>query len=221
MPRALRSIAALVAAGALALTACTGTDDTGTDDTGTDDTGALPDGVAATVDGTEIPRADVIEVFDQVVATPVFSEQVADDAERVGALLRAQILSQFLITEIVVRGAADDFGIEITQADLDATLAGLEDDAGGPTEFDDQLEQIGLTRDVFVRMELPLSTLLQELEAEFGDLGDSPAASPDEMSDGQIALQEWGVAKFAAADVTVDAEFGTWNPETGEVEPGS
>lgn len=181
----------------------------------------LPDGVAATVDGAEIDRSTLADLFDELVEAPIFAAQAEEDPERFESTLQAQILSQLVVSEIVLRGAEEDFDIEVSQDDLDATLDDMVEEAGGPDAFDSQLEEAGLTRDVFVRMELPLTALLEQLESEFGDLEADPAAEPGAMPEGQAALQEWGVEKFAAADVAVDPGLGTWNPEAGQILPPS
>ena len=233
MPRA-RYLFALLAVAGLILAGC-GNDDA--DDAATNgDPGAaqngnadlpearddVPDGVAATVGSAEIDIETVEDIYDEIAASPAISEQLEgepDQTQLMESMLRAQVLSQLVIQEIVAQGASEDFGIEVTTADLEEALEELEAEAGGQDEFETQLEAVGLTRDVFIQMELPLTVVLDELQDEFGDLTTSPDDEPGEFSEGQQQLQEWGLSKFLEADVAVSADYGTWNPQSGQVEP--
>ena len=180
----------------------------------------VPDGVAASVGPTEITVDTVEGLYEEISTSPVFAAQLEDDETgAVATTLRAQLLSQLVVQEIVERGAADDFGIEVTDADLDASLARVEAETEAQGGLDAALEMSGLTREAFVRLELPLMALLDQLEAEFGDLQPDPGADPGEMPAGQAELQEWGVDKFAAADVAVSPDYGTWDPVAGQVLP--
>lgn len=239
----LRTSVAAIAASALLLFACgddddadgadapeatddadggAGADDGGDDggaDGGTEPSDDVPDGVAATVDSTEISIEAFEGIFDEIAGSSAIAPQLeGDDGEAMTSALRTQLLSQLVVQEIVVQGAAEDYSIELTDDDLETTLDGFESEAGGSEAFDSQLEEAGLTRDAFVRLELPLAAVFQELESEFGDLAVDPDA-PDEAPEGQAALQEWATSKFADAEVAVAAEYGTWVPETGEIQP--
>lgn len=174
----------------------------------------LPAGVAATVEGSTIEIATVEEIFDEVVDTETFADELAgDDGAELRRDLESQILSQLVVSEIVLRGAEEDFGVRVDDDALAETLADFETEAGGAAAFDAQLAEVGLSRAAFVRMELPLTTLLRALESEFGPLGETGA-----MTDGQRALQEWGLERFGAASVAVAPRYGRWNPDTGEID---
>jgi hypothetical protein len=180
----------------------------------------VPEGVAATVDSTEIEIDTVERIYDEISASPAIAEQLeGDDGAMGSAVLRAQVVTQLVVTEIVQRGAAEDFGIQISSADLDAALADVEAEAQAQGGLDAALEGAGLTREVFVQLELPIIALLDQLEDEFGELSADPGAEPGVTPEGQVDLQAWGSAKFAEADVAVSSEYGVWNPQTGQVEP--
>lgn len=177
----------------------------------------LPDGVAASVDTTEITVDTVEGIYDEVSTSPAFSMEADDEAG--ASMLRAQVLSQLVVQEIVERAAADDFGIEVTDADLDASLARVEAETEPQGGLDAALEGSGLNRETFLRLELPLIALLDQLEAEFGDLQPDPDAAPGEVPAGQAELQEWGADAFATADVRVSPDYGVWDPVSGQVQP--
>ncbi len=178
----------------------------------------VPDGLAAVVSSTEIPTTVVDDIYDDIADSPTLAAQLetGDGTLRTG--LQAQILSQLVINEILVRAAATEFEIELTASDLDAAEGQLEADAGGPEAFEAQLETSGMSRETFAQLTLPFAALLDALEAEFGELSPDPA-DPEAIPAGQAALQEWGTAQFAEADVAVAADYGTWNPAFGQIEP--
>jgi hypothetical protein len=180
----------------------------------------LPDGVAASVGATEIAVATVEGIFDEVSTAPAFEMQIDGDDTGAGAsMLRAQVLSQLVVQEIIEDAAADDFGIEVSDADLDASLARVEAETEPQGGLDAALEGSGLNRETFLLLELPLIALLDQLEAEFGDLQPDPEAAPGEVPEGQAELQEWGADAFATADVSISPDYGVWDPVSGQVQP--
>ncbi|MEX2625416.1 MAG: hypothetical protein WD225_00950 [Ilumatobacteraceae bacterium] len=179
----------------------------------------LPGNVAAMVGTTVIETETVEEILEDAAASPAIASQIeADETGSVVRSLRAQVLTQLVVKEIVEEAAAEDFGIEVTEADVAASLEELEADTGTEGGLDATLEASGMSRDVFERLELPLLALLDRLEAEFGELPGSDAET-GEAPEGRDALREWGTLKFAAADVAVSPDHGTWNPLTGQVRP--
>ena len=176
-----------------------------------------PEGVAATVGGTEIPVTTVDDLFDDVADAPAIAPQLeGEDSEAMISMLRAQILGQLVAQEILVQGAAEDYGLVVTDDDLDATVASITDQLDGEGSLDAELEASGMSRSTFERLELPMLTVLSLLEDEF-EIGDGPPGQ--ELSEEEIALQEWAFARFSTADVAVSSEIGTWNAQMGQIEP--
>ncbi|MEX2628039.1 MAG: SurA N-terminal domain-containing protein [Ilumatobacteraceae bacterium] len=181
-----------------------------------------PTGVAASVGETEIAVDTVEGLYEEIASSEMVAQQLEqDDSGAFEPRLRAQVLSQLVVQEIIEDAAAADFGIEVTDADLQTSLDDLESETEGTGGLDATLEASGMTRETFERLELPLLALLDELEAEFGDLQPDPGADPGTPPEGQAELQAWGTENFAAADVVVASEYGTWDPATGQVQPAS
>lgn len=188
----------------------------GDDDAASD----VPEGVAASIGSTEITVDTVEGIYDELAASPSLAAQIEDDETGMtSSTVRAQVLSQLVVQEVITDAAADDFGIEVTEADLDASLAEVESETEAQGGLDAALEVSGLSRATFLELELPLIALLDQLEGEFGALQPAPDAAPGEVPEGQAELQEWGSAAFAAADVTVAADYGVWDPLSGQVQP--
>lgn len=181
-----------------------------------------PDGVAATVDDTEITVTTVEDLYDEVAESPAFAPQLeGENAELMSSTLRSQILGQLIVQEIILEAAAEDYDVEVTDETLDATFAEYADQMGGEEQLVSDLEASGISRDVFEALELPLLTALTQLEEEFGveEGASGGGATEGQPSEAQRELSSWAVDHFAAADVTVSSEYGTWNPQSGQVQP--
>jgi parvulin-like peptidyl-prolyl isomerase len=234
MPRPrLRLLAALLATLVLVLAAC-GNDDDGDGDaapptdpatTPGDDGDAPPttageqppEGAAASVDGAEITATTVEEIFEEVSVTPAVAEQIeGEQGELMAAMLRAEILGQLIRQEIVLRSAEEEFGIVVTDDDLDRAYDEFAEEMGGVEELETQLEQAGLSRQVFERLELPLFAALMQLEDEFDVDGRSADGEPSEA---EAELQAWAFDRFASTPVLVSSDYGTWNAMSMQVDP--
>ncbi len=191
----------------------------------------VPDGVAAVVDGTEITDRTVEEWFDEAAKSPEVAARLeGGQGEQIRPALRAQILSRLIVSDILTRAAADDFGIEVSDEEVMARRDELVKEAGGEDALEQQLATAGLTEELLVEHELPMLIILEEVEHEFSSDTDTeteatttttaavPGAQPP-PSESQQAMQEWGRERFAEADVTVRAAYGTWDPQTGQVQP--
>lgn len=228
MPRAARALLGLLMVIMLVAAACGGETPDAGDATDAPDAGEdadLPDGAVAVVDGNEITEETFEDRYDQVLAIPSVAEQIEGQREAAEPTLRAQVLSQLLVSDILLRGAEDDFGIEVTDEDVRDRLEELEEEAGGEDEFAAELEETGLTKEVLVDQQLPLEIMIEQVEDELGDDDvetPPPPAEPGQQqqpTEAQLALQEWAVGKFSEADVVVSSEIGTWDPQSGQVRP--
>ncbi len=190
-----------------------------------DDLSEPPQGTVAVVDGTAITVDDFEAQFEQVTAIPAVAEQLdGAQGEAAEPIVRAQILSQIIVSDILLRGAEDDFGIEITDEEVEGRLEELEEEAGGEDDFARQLAEGGITEEVLVTQELPLVLTMEQVQNEVaGDAADEPPppapGGQQQPSEAELALQDWALGKFASAEVSVRSEIGTWDPQTGQIQP--
>lgn len=229
----LRALVGLLAVFALMAGSC-GSDDSEADaasgpDEETTNQRQVPEGVAAVVDGTEITDRTVEEWFDEAAKSPEVAARLeGGQGEQIRPALRAQILSRLIVSDILTRAASDDFGIEVSDEEVVARRDELVKEAGGEDALAQQLATAGLTEELLVEHELPMLIILEEVEKEFSSDTDPeatttttaavPGAQPP-PTESQQAMQEWGRARFAEADVTVRTSYGTWDPQTGQVQP--
>lgn len=225
MPRAARALVGILAAIILVAAACGG-DGADVPEAGEDsDPSEPPEGAVAVVDGNEISEEAFEERYEQVLAIPAVAQQLeGEQGEAAKPMLRAQVLSQMLVSDILSRAAEDDFDIEVTDGDVRERLQELEDEAGGPDELAGQLEQAGITEDVLVEQELPFTIMIEQVQEEVAgdDVEEPPPPQPGQQqppSEAELAFQEWALAKFADAEVSVRSEIGTWDPQSGQVQP--
>lgn len=110
-------------------------------------TGAGDPNVAATVNGTDVPVSAVESRFEQAQAQPQVAEQLENDpGGAYQADLQAQILSQLVVTELLLQWA-DDIGVEATEADIEAERSELIEQLGGQEAFDEAVSQSGLSEE--------------------------------------------------------------------------
>ncbi len=148
-------LAALVAAAALAAVGCGGADD------------SVPTGSIAVVDGTEITKQQLDELVSQAKKGYEARKQ---EFPKAGSPEYQSIQTQYvayLVQLEELRRSADEFGLEVTQKDLDKAEAGLIKDSfkGEREEYEKALEAQGYTREAFLKT-LESSLLQQKLFAE-------------------------------------------------------
>lgn len=128
----------LVVVAALVLAACSGS-------AGVSEGGG--GSVAATVGGTDITVTEVDEAYDQRAGGPgVASELAGDESGASEENLRSGVLTTLIRTEIL-RQAADDQGIEVTQDDIDEQRDLLVEQLGGQEQLDQLVEQANLSEE--------------------------------------------------------------------------
>lgn len=235
--RAARTFLLVLAATILVAAACgnDGSDSAGpqapdtSDESGADgEAGNLPEppeSAVAVVDGQEISEETFEEQYEQVRSLPAVSEQLqGDQAASAEPILRAQLLSQLVVSDILFRAADDEFDIDISDEQVESRLAKLQEDAGGEEEFARTLEKQGITEELLVEQELPFVLLIEELRsAVAGDDAEQPPPPPtgesQQPTEADRALQEWVTNQLASAEVRVRSEIGTWDPQSGQVRP--
>jgi hypothetical protein len=153
-----------------------------------------PDGVAATVDGVEVSRTQ-LETGVRDYLGDLETLAAAERADRVAALQR-QLLG-FQIQGAVFERVADEQGVVVEQADLDAARGRLLEATGGEAQLEQLLLQEGLTPTLFEELILPQEVRIAELAEVVG---------PDQINPFLVdALQ--------TADVRVAPGLGEWSAE--------
>jgi hypothetical protein len=238
---------ALLAALALLLAACGDNGDNGEDDEATGDPdaaeqfpdeqelpedeagAALPDDIAATVNGEEIPADEIDQRVEAVTGDPAVEEQMGGEGgEELEATARAQLLGQAILT-IVALDAADELDNPVTDEDIADARAEITDQVGGEEAFDDAAAQAGLSEDQIdddLRSLAALRNIQEVLEEEEGiedDEGDeeddAAAGDPQTMDPGEQLVQEFLSERLSQADIAVNPDYGQWDPQTGQVQP--
>lgn len=157
--RFLLSVASLVALLALTATACSGSG-----------------GSAATVGGTEISVADVEQIYARRAEAPaVASELATDESGDADPNLQASVLTTLIRTEIL-RQAAEDRGIEVSDEEVSEQRAVLVESAGGQEALDEVLADSNVSDE-----ELEENLNDQAIQAEISD------ELASEVSDDQVA----------------------------------
>lgn len=176
----------------------------------------LADGVAAEVGGVTI-QVGLIDARNQLLREdPQFGAQLEeDDTGMLEGQLRAQILNQLVLQELVLQGAASD-GIEVTDDDVAAERAVLVEEFGGEETLQAQLAAAGLPEDQLdmeIRASLAIDRVTEQLLADAGDV------DPNDQ-EARFAIQEQWLRRVADdVDVVVDTAFGAWSPEQLAVIP--
>ncbi|MFN2587464.1 MAG: peptidylprolyl isomerase [Actinomycetota bacterium] len=108
--------------------------------------GDLLDPAAAVVYGEKIPMDEVQALLDDYVASPSF-EELAKQGDP-AALKREYEQGRLsaLIMRAVLTPAAEERGIEITEAEVDEEIASIEADFANVAQFEEALKEQGLTR---------------------------------------------------------------------------
>lgn len=184
-----------------------------------------PEGAAAVIDGDEISDEALVSQYQKVLAIPAVAEQVEAQGDAATPMLRAQVLSQILVSEILSRGAEEDFGIVVSDDEVRDRLGQMQAQAGGADEFGQRLRGMGTTEEMLVEYDLPFALLIERVQEKVAPdkAGATPPPAPpgrqQPPSEAQRAFQKWAFGKFAAAEVSVRSGIGVWDPRTGQVQP--
>ena len=130
-------------------------------------TGGGDPAVAATVNDTDIPIAEVETRFEQAKTQPQVQQQLEADTE--GALeaqIQAQILSQLVLSEILEQWG-DELGIAVTDEDIEAQREELIEQLGGQEAFDQAVAESGLS-DEDIQLQLRQRALQAKIAEEVG-----------------------------------------------------
>lgn len=190
-----------------------------------DDRGAeLDDDVAAVVNDEEIATSTVEDQVEIFSANPELAEALAgEDAEVTRAVLHGQILTTLIVRTVALQ-AADDLDVPVTDEDVEEARAEVEAEAGGPEGLQQELEEGGMSERQLALELRGIAAIrnIQEALAEEGDAGDDAEdpEAPDEAADpAELRAQQHVRERLLAADVVVNDDYGTWDPEAGQVTP--
>ncbi|HVM12834.1 MAG TPA: peptidylprolyl isomerase [Egibacteraceae bacterium] len=109
--------------------------------------GAGSPNAAATVNGEEIPIAEVQERFDAVRENPQFAEQLeGEEGEAFEQQVQAEILTGLIRSRLLHQGA-EELGVELTEEDIDAKREEIIEEVGGEEAFEQIVEDNNLTEE--------------------------------------------------------------------------
>lgn len=172
----------------------------------------LADDVAAVVNGEEISTAQVRAQVDALAGNPKIAEALeGPEGEQTRDVLRAQVVSSLIVNHVAVNGAAE-LGAPVTDEDVATARAELEEETGGPEGLQAALEQEGMSEDQLA-VQLRALAALRNIETALAeDAGDAEA-------DAETRAEEFVRDRLQSAEVVVNDDFGSWNPQSGQVVP--
>lgn len=218
--RLLAALAALL----LVLVACDTTEtETPADDDPTPteavEAADLPDGVAATVNGSEIGTGAVDERVEIAKQNPAIQVDLEDDPETIEEVLAARVLSGLIMRQVVLDGA-ESMGIEASEDDVAAARTQLEETVGGEDAFAEQMAATGVP-EAHLDEELHALALLHLVGEQLTDEATDGDDLDEEMRAHEVQRRSrtWLGQQMANAEVVVDLAYGRWDPAAGQVVP--
>lgn len=185
----------------------------------------LPDGIAATVGDTEIPVEVLQARLDAMRQIPQVQEQLESEegGEQLESQLQTQALSQLVLQEVVLQGAAEQ-DVEVGDDEVEDYRTELAENAGGDEAFDEQLATAGVPGDQLdqeLRASLAFEMVTEKLLSDAGVEPTEPATEegmpPGQDPQTQQVQQEWLAQLVSDTDVVVDEEYGAWDATSGQV----
>ncbi len=127
-----------------------------------------------------------------------------------------QVIEQ-LITEAFIRQTASDAGVEVTEEDLDAELAKVREQFPSEQQFQDTLEQVGLT-EAMVKEQMSTQVLLDKMLASEVEVTDADISElfeqrkqelsdPEQIRASHILVESREEAEQLLADLEGGADF--------------
>ena len=167
--------------------------------------------VAATVDGTDIPRATLEEAVSELTEG---QELEGEQRATVMADQQRQLLTLLIQDQILV-GIFEDVGATIDDDDVDMVRDDLLAAIGGEEQLDEALAQAGLTPSLFEEVFIPQQARLQAIQTELaGDEGFETRTAR------HILLETEEEADDVVAELDDGADFGELAEERS-MDPGS
>ena len=164
-------------------------------------------GSAATVGSTKITQATVQKSIDGILAERAKVSTTGMSLELGSALNRSQL--RFHLISVLLGAVAADEKITISKSDIDTRRAAIITQLGGEANLPKALVGANIASADFP---LYLQLILQsEKIAQFA------VAHGVAQADTGTAIQKLVIAKAAALKVTVNPQYGKWDPTTGDV----
>jgi parvulin-like peptidyl-prolyl isomerase len=130
-----------------------------------------PTGAAATVNGIEIPRAELEAAVHTLAGVGLEGLEAADRAAIVEPL-QHRILTM-LIQTVIIEQAAAERGIEVDPTEIREMVASQTEEIGGTEALEQTLAAQSLTLELFLDRLVPTQARLDEIQAQLlGDLDD-------------------------------------------------
>lgn len=186
-----------------------------------------PDEVVATINGTELTRAEFNRIRQQVMQTAQQQGMDLNDPNTVQQV-NDQAMETLVNTELI-RQAAVAAGITVTDEEVDARFAEVVDSVGGPEALAESLEQLGLTEESLrsdVEQELIVQGYLEEsigadfsaseeeVQAFYDQQGGAEQLPPldevrEQIEQQLVMLQEQEVIEGLLQELRAEAEIET------------
>lgn len=188
MTTVVRRIAILLVA--LATTACALTN------TGNPSTAAI-------VGDQTVPVSRIDEQFERIRATDAYQEQAQQDLSgQIAAEAQTRLVTT-AVQEALLREAGERNGVEVTEQQIDAAIADLEDQLGGPEELQRRLDEAGLSqRDL--RKQIENQQIQQALQQQAGADADFAQFIRETVDD---------------VPVDVNPRYGSWDSQSLQIQP--
>lgn len=167
-------------------------------------------GAAATVGSTKITQATVQKSIDGVLAERAKVDTTGMQISTGAELNRSQL--RFHLISILLGAVAADEKITIKKSEIDERRATIITQLGGETNLPKALVGASIAPVDFPQY-LQLILQSEKIAQYAADHGVAQADTGNE-------IQKLVVAKAAALKVTVNPQYGKWDPATGDIVPG-
>lgn len=158
---------------------------------------------AAIVGDQTVPVSRIDEQFERIRATDAYQEQAQQDPSgQIAAQAQTRLVTT-AVQEALLRLAGERNGVEVTEQQIDAGIAQLEDQLGGPEELQRQLDEAGLSqRDL--RKQIENQQIQQALQQQAGADADFAQFIRDTVDD---------------VSVDVNPRYGAWDSQSLQIQP--
>lgn len=164
-------------------------------------------GAAATIGSTKISQATVQKSIDEILAERAKVSTTGMTLELGSALNRSEL--RFHLISVLLGAVAADEKITITKAEIDTERATLVTQIGGEANLPKALVSANIASADFNEY-IQLILMSNKITA-------AVIASGVAQADAGTAITKLVVAKAAKLKVTVNPQYGKWDPATGDV----
>lgn len=173
-------------------------------------TGCAKMDAAAIIGDVEIPLATVQTSIDDVIRERSEIDTTGAELPSGEELVKSQ--AQFHISLVLLDELAKQFGIEVTQSDIDAERANIVEQVGGEEALDRAL--VGA---VIAQADFDKYIIASKIYEQIGQILVSQGVAQEELGSAQQALI---VKKASELSVTLNPRYGVWEESTASVQVG-